>query len=488
MKKDIYTCPYVKLCGACQTLHLSYTEQLKKKQAFVEKLFKRICKVNPIIGMENPTHYRNKIHATFGFGPKKSIVSGLYQTSTHKLVSVENCLLEHESAEPILCTIRQLMKKYRLTPYNDISHTGFLRHVLIRCGVYTNQIMLVLVTGSPIFPSRSQFLKDLRQAHPEITTIIQNINPRHTSMILGQEQKVLFGKGFIEDDLCGYRFRISPHSFYQVNTVQTEKLYQIAIEMAQLTGKERLIDAYCGTGTIGIIASKHTSSTLGIELNPVAVKDAIINAKRNHCNNIHFVTADAGKFMVEMANSGESVDVVILDPPRAGSDEAFLSSLCTLAPKKVVYISCNPKTQKRDVEYLIAKGYILKQVQPVDLFPHTDSIETVVLLSHKTPDSYIHIDVDFGEGAGKIPTDKIIERANLHKPKERITYKMIQEYIEEKYGFKVHTSYIAEVKRSLGLPMHDAPNSVEQLKNPQKHPTPEKVTAIKDALKHFEFI
>ena len=384
MNSQHYQCEHARLCGGCQLLNLSYPEQLQQKQAFMQGLFSKLCKVDPILGMEDPTHYRNKIYAALGKSADNRVISGLYQPSTHRLVAVESCLLEHPAAAPILKTIRSLMTQFRISPYDDVSHTGILRHVYIRCGVYSKQIMVVLVTGSNIFPARSQFIKALRQQHPEITTIVQNINPKHTSMVLGEQQTVLFGKGFIEDSLCGLTFRISPHSFYQVNTLQTEKLYTTAIKMAELKGTENLIDAYCGTGTIGIIASRHAANVLGIELNRIAVKDAISNAKRNNRNNIHFVAADAGKFMVEMAKNGESADVVIMDPPRAGSDEAFLSSLCVLSPKKLVYISCNPKTQLRDVQYLIKHGYTLKKIQPVDLFPHTDSIESIALLERIT--------------------------------------------------------------------------------------------------------
>ncbi len=379
-----YQCEYARLCGGCQILHLPYNKQLAQKQAVMQELFSKLCKVNPILGMEYPTHYRNKIYAAIGKNADNKIISGLYQTSTHRLVAVDGCLLEHPLAAPILKTIRDLMTRFRIAPYDDVTHTGILRHVYIRCGVYSGQVMVVLVTGSSVFPSRSQFTKELRKHHPEITTIVQNVNSKHTSMVLGEQQTVLFGKGFIEDLLCGLQFRISPHSFYQVNTLQTEKLYTTALEMARLTGTENLIDAYCGTGTIGIIASKYVANVLGIELNRVAVKDAIANAKRNGRENIHFVAADAGKFMVEMAHEHQSADVVIMDPPRAGSDEAFLSSVCVLSPKKLVYISCNPTTQVRDVKYLLKHGYTLKQVQPVDLFPHTDSIESIALLERAT--------------------------------------------------------------------------------------------------------
>ena len=249
-----------------------------------------------------------------------------------------------------------------------------------------------------------------------------------------------------------------------------------------------MIDAYCGIGTIGLIASGHAKEVVGVELNKDAVKDAILNAKENQIRNVRFFQGDAGEFMEAMAAEGNSMDVLFMDPPRAGSDEKFMASAVKMGPEKIVYISCNPETLARDLKYLTKKGYQVKKIQPVEMFAFTEHVETVVLLSHKKADSYIHIDVEFGEGEGKIPVDSIAKRAEAYKPKEKVTYKMIKEYIEAKYGFKVHTAYIAEVKRNLGLPMYDAPNAVEELKQPRKHPTPEKVEAIKDALRYFAVI
>ena len=360
--------------------------------------------------------------------------------------------------------------------------------MLVKRGFSSGQVMVVLVTATPILPAKKRFVEALRKIHPEITTVIQNVNGKFTSLVLGEQEKVLFGLGYIEDTLCGCVFRISAKSFYQINPVQTEKLYGRAIELAALTGNETVIDAYCGIGTIGLIAARHAKKVIGVELNNDAVRDAIANARRNGIQNARFYCADAGQFLVDMADSGEQADVVMMDPPRAGSDEAFLSSIVRLSPARVVYISCNPETQARDFTYLTRSGYTVRHIQPVDMFPHTNHVETVVLLSHKKPDSYIHIDVEFGKGEGKIPVDKIVQRAEQYKPKERVTYKRIKEYILEKYGFKVHTAYIAEVKRSLGLPMYDAPNAVEKLKQARKHPTPEKVEAIKDALHYFAVI
>ena len=347
--------------------------------------------------------------------------------------------------------------------------------------------MLVIVTAGVAFPSKNNFLKVLCEKHPEITTIVQNINDRRTSMVLGKRNIVLKGKGYIEDVLCGCRFRISPTSFYQINHQQTEKLYKKAIQLADISKNDTVIDAYCGIGTIGIVASKKAGKVIGVELNSEAVSDAKINASINNIKNVTFVNADAGDFLVEYAKNAKA-DVVIMDPPRSGSTPEFLNSLLKIKPDRIVYISCGPDTQARDIKVLVKGGYKVTACQPFDLFPHTEHVETVVLLSHKKPDGHINVKVEFGEGEGKVPLDNIAKKAESYKPKERVTYKMIKEYIEAKYGFKVHTAFIAEVKRDLGLPMHDAPNAVEELKQPRKHPTAEKVEAIKDALKHFEVI
>ena len=398
--------------------------------------------------------------------------------------------MEDVIADKIIVAVRKLLPSFRMTTYNEDTGKGFLRHILVKRGFATNQIMLVLVTGTPVFPSKNNFVKAILKQFPEITTIVQNINPYRTNLVLGDNQKVLYGKGYIEDILCGCRFRISPKSFYQINPVQTEVLYGKAIEFANLKGNETVLDTYCGIGTIGIIAAKNgAGNVIGAELNGDAVRDAIVNARANNLKNIRFYKADAGEFMREAADEDEKPDVVFMDPPRAGSDRKFLDSLIKMSPKKVVYVSCNPETLARDLAYLTQNSpYKAQKIQPVDMFPHTAHIETVVLLSRKKPDGHINVKVEFGEGEGKVPLDNIAKRAEEYKPKERVTYKMIKEYIEAKYSFKVHTAYIAEVKRDLGLPMYDAPNAVEELKQPRKHPTAEKVEAIKDALRYFEIM
>ena len=379
------SCPVYKKCGGCQLQNLSYEEQLRFKQNKVIKLLKSFGRVEPIIGMENPYHYRNKVQAAFFTDRNGKIHSGVYQSGTHRIVSVDDCQIEDRLADEIIVAIRKMLPSFRLTTYNEDARKGFLRHVLVKRGFSTNQVMVVLVTGTPIFPSKNNFVKALREKFPQITTVVQNINPFNTNLVLGDRQTVLYGKGYIEDELCGCRFRISPKSFYQINPVQTEVLYGKAIEFAGLKGDETVLDTYCGVGTIGIIAAKHgAGQVLGVELNGEAVRDAIQNAKANKLNNIRFFKGDAGEFMTSVAEEKEKPDIVMMDPPRAGSSEQFLSSLIKMAPKTVVYVSCNPETLARDLEYLRKHSdYRVKKIQPVDMFPHTQHVETVVKLSRE---------------------------------------------------------------------------------------------------------
>ena len=481
-----------KNCGGCPLLGLDYAEQLKQKEAAVKKLLGKYGPVNAIRGMEDPYHYRNKVISTFTTGWGGKLTSGIYAANSHKVLPVERCLLQDEVLDKTMEAVRAAAIACRYQPYNEDKGTGLVRHCLLRRGVATGQVMVVLVTAQAVLPGAKNFVRALlaeaEKRGVTVTTVVQNVNPRKTSVVLGDAEKVLYGKGYILDELCGKTYALSPRSFYQINHSQTEVLYGLAVEAAHLTGKEVVLDAYCGIGTIGLTAADHAKQIVGVELNRDAVQDAIGNAKHNGVKNARFFAADATAWIREAADAGQKADVVFMDPPREGSTPAFLESVARMAPKRVVYVSCNPETLARDLALLTKKGYRVESSTPVDMFPHSEHVETVVLLSHKKADSYIHIDVEFGEGEGKIPVDSIAKRAEAYKPKEKVTYKMIKEYIEAKYGFKVHTAYIAEVKRNLGLPMYDAPNAVEELKQPRKHPTPEKVEAIKDALRYFAVI
>ena len=377
------SCPLAKKCGGCQMQNLSYEMQLRWKMKTVIGLLSPFGHVEEIIGMKNPYHYRNKVQAAFGLDRRGKIISGVYQSGTHRIVPVDSCMIEDEKADEIIVSIRELLPSFKILPYQEDAGRGTLRHVLVKRGFQSGEIMVVLVTAGAVFPSRNHFLEALLKKHPEITTVIQNTNPGRTSLVLGENEKVLYGSGKITDTLCGLQFSISSRSFYQVNPVQTETLYGKAIEFAALSGKETVIDAYCGVGTIGLCAAKHAKNVVGIELERAAVKNAIGNAKLNAIRNARFYAGDAGEFMEEMAAAGEKAQVVFLDPPRAGTTVRFISSVAALAPEKVVYVSCNPETLARDLKEFEKRGYKTEKIQPVDMLPFTHHVECVTLIAKK---------------------------------------------------------------------------------------------------------
>ena len=471
-------CPVTKKCGGCTYQGVSYQEQLKKKKKEVAKILKPYCEVKGILGMENPYEYRNKVHAVFARLKNGKIISGTYEANSHRVVAVDSCMIENQKADDIIRSIRDLAKSFKIKIYDEDTGYGLLRHVLVRVGHHSGQIMVVLVLASPVMPGKNNFVKALLKLHPEITTIVVNVNDKKTSMILGDKEKPIYGKGYIEDTLCGLTFRISPKSFYQINTEQTEVLYRKAIRLADLKGKERVLDAYCGIGTIGMAAAKHAKQVIGVELNPDAVRDARANAKSNGVKNIQFYQNDAGKFMVQMAaQEGKgAIDVVFMDPPRAGSDEAFMSSVVKLAPKKVVYVSCNPETLARDLAYFKKNGYEAKEAWAVDMFPFTAHVETVVLLSKGDIDSK-RVKVEFP-----------LEDMDMSEFQNGATYEQIKEYVLCKTGLKVSSLYISQVKRKCGLEVgkHYNMAKTEDAKQPQC--PPEKEQAIVDAFKHFGLI
>lgn len=379
-------CKICTSCGGCCFQQLDYQSQLEHKTHLVKEQFRKIAKMDvdplPCIGMEYPYFYRNKIQMPFAKDKKGNLYCGFYKESTHLIIPVDTCYIEDERAKKVLDAIKKLGKSFKIEPYLEDKGQGFLRHVLIRTSKKKDQVMVVLITLRDDFPSRSNFVKALLKECPFITTIVQNVNPRHTNVILGDRERVLYGPGYIEDILCGIRFRISPKSFYQVNPVMTEVLYSKAIEAAGLSGKEIIFDAYSGIGTIGMIASKKAKEVIAVEIVKEAVDDARKNARENGISNISFHCADASAFMVKMANQKQKVDVVFIDPPRKGSDQKCLDAICKLSPSKIVYVSCDPSTLARDVAYL-SKKYKLQSLQPVDMFPHTHHVETIVGLSLK---------------------------------------------------------------------------------------------------------
>lgn len=383
MEEKVTKCSVSKKCGSCQYQGVPYKEQLAVKQKRMKKLLGKFANVKPIMGMDDPFYYRNKVHAVFDRDKKGNIICGTYEAKTHKVVPIEECMIEDKISQEIIRTIRDMLKSFRIKTYDEDTGYGLLRHVLVRRGFSTDEIMVVLVIGSPIFPSKNNFVKALRKKYPQITTVVLNVNDKKTSMVLGERDIVIYGKGYIRDTLCGCTFRISPQSFYQVNPVQTEILYKTAIEYAGLGRKETVIDAYCGIGTIGLVAAKRAKNIIGVELNPDAVRDARINAKENKITNARFYQGDAGEFMENMAENGEHADVVFMDPPRTGSDKKFMSSVIKLNPSRIVYISCGPETLARDLEYLTKHGYDVRKIQPVDMFSFTDHCENICLLTKK---------------------------------------------------------------------------------------------------------
>ena len=382
-------CPNYEKCGGCALQHMSYEAQLKFKQNRVEECLKRIggfkdIKVNDTVGMEEPYFYRNKIQMPIRLSKKGKIISGFYQEKTHDIAPIDKCYIENNDADRILSSIKEVMKKVKVLPYDEDKRTGVIRHVLIRTSYHFDEIMVVLVCNTDTFPGQKNFVKELIKVEPKITTIVQNINTRATNVILGDKERVLYGKGFIKDTLCGVTFKISAKSFYQVNPLQTERLYSHAISLANLSGKERVLDAYCGIGTIGLIASKKAKEVVGVEIVKEAVFDAKNNAKNNNITNANFYEGDAGQFIVKQKEQGISYDVVIMDPPRKGSDEAFLSTLIKTRPERVVYVSCDPSTLARDLKYL-ASTYSIESVTPFDMFPQTYHVECITLLQLKEP-------------------------------------------------------------------------------------------------------
>ena len=497
-------CAFARRCGGCQIQEMSYDRQLVFKDQKIRGNLERIggftkdqidTVMQPVVGMEHPFGYRNKAQFPFGTDKEGNPITGFYAGRTHDIIANTDCALGVEQNKEILEIILQYMRENKIKSYDEKTGKGLIRHALIRYGFKTKEIMVCLVVNGKRLPKAERLIEKLIQIEG-MTSITISPNTRRDNVIMGDSYEILWGQGYITDYIGNVKYQISPLSFYQVNPVQTEKLYGLALEYADLKGDETVWDLYCGIGTISLFLAQKAKQVYGVEIVPQAIDDAKENAKINAIDNAEFFVGKAEEVLpeyyaeYEREHNGETAhaDVIVVDPPRKGCDETLLETIVKMQPEKVVYVSCDSATLARDLKYLCANGYEIKMCRGVDQFPQSVHVETVVLLSHKKPDGHINVKVEFGEGEGKVPLDNIAKRAEEYKPKERVTYKMIKEYIEAKYGFKVHTAYIAEVKRDLGLPMYDAPNAVEELKQPRKHPTVEKVEAIKDALKHFEVI
>ena len=497
-------CAFARRCGGCQIQEMSYDRQLVFKDQKIRGNLERIggftkdqidTVMQPVVGMEHPFGYRNKAQFPFGTDKEGNPITGFYAGRTHDIIANTDCALGVEQNKEILEIILQYMRENKIKSYDEKTGKGLIRHALIRYGFKTKEIMVCLVINGKKLPKAERLIEKLIQIEG-MTSITISPNTRRDNVIMGDSYEILWGQGYITDYIGNVKYQISPLSFYQVNPVQTEVLYGTALEYAGLTGKETVWDVYCGIGTISLFLAQKAQKVYGVEIVPQAIEDAKHNAEINEITNAEFFVGKAEEVLPEYyadyakEHPGEHAraDVIVVDPPRKGCERSVLDTMVQMEPERIVYVSCDSATLARDVKYLRENGYEIRKVKATDMFPMSVHVETVVLLSHKKPDGHINVNVEFGEGEGKVPLDNIAKRAEEYKPKERVTYKMIKEYIEAKYGFKVHTAYIAEVKRDLGLPMYDAPNAVEELKQPRKHPTAEKVEAIKDALKHFEVI
>ena len=468
-------CPVCRTCGGCSLQHMDYSEQLRMKRARVNDALKRIggvlTPVQDIIGMEYPLCYRNK--AIYAVGVKDGrVVKGFYRASSHDVTPVEQCLLQLPLADKAAQAVCDWMNLRGIAPYDEQTGHGTVRHLFTRCAMHTPDAVLCIVSARGFGAQTEELVAYLREHCPELTGIVLDINKQKGNVVLAGDFYTLWGSPELTDRLCGLTFTLSPQAFYQVNPVQAERLYERAVEYAVNAPSDRVLDLYCGAGTISLCLARKAAHVIGAEIVPEAIENARRNAERNGMENVEFLCADAGAAAAELARRGVRPDCIVVDPPRKGMQPDAIDAMVSMQPPRIVYVSCDPGTLARDVKLLTQRGYTLTQALAVDMFPQTPHVETVVLLSRETNPLTVEVRMEVETG----------------EVKEHPTYKRIQEYVQEKYGFKVHTAYIAEVKRMVGLDMHKAPNAVEQRKH-EYHPCPpEKVEAIKDALRHFGLI
>ena len=491
-------CPVMHECGGCTALNRPYKKQLAAKQAAMEELFAPICKhegitVDPIRGMgatfgdpgkyPSPRAFRHKAATPFAPGKDGAVRCGFFARGTHKIVTVPTCPVEAPAARAILNGIAHEAERLHIPAFNEDKHLGLLRYAVLRCGWKTDEIMVTLVTAQRDLPHAQEFFDAVAALDPRIVTVAQNINCRPGNAILGDETVIVRGQECLRDRLFDCEFDISPTAFYQTNPQQTELLYQIAIDGMNLRQGDVLMDAYCGSGTIGICAAKDAETRgthvmlLGVERNPAGIADARRNAELNGLTrNAWFMADDATDYMLDAADNNERIDVLSIDPPRAGSTPEFLEAACALKPRRIVYISCNPVTQERDLHQLLAGGYHLIKLTPVDMFPHTDHVETVAVLTReKSVKSYAYVNISPSElGMG----------GKVKKP----TYKQIQEYVLKNHGLKVSSLYIANLKDELGLDKQFSYEEAEMSAEKRPKCPPEKREAILDAFRHFGLI
>ena len=494
LERETGMCSHYALCGGCTYQTMRHEEELRLKERQVKRLLENagICVQSweGIVPAPSETGYRNKCEFSFGDEEKGGdLALGMRKRmSYYEVVTLKDCNIVDADYLRIIEGTLQFFQERKVPFYHKARHDGSLRHLVVRKGAATGEILINLVTSSEVPFSVEEF-KDMLlglELDGSVCGILHSVNDGLADVVKSDEMRLLYGRDFFMEKLFDLEFKVSVYSFFQTNSAGAEKLYSIVKEFAGDVADKTVFDLYCGTGTIGqIMAEAGSKKVIGIELIEEAVVAANENAKRNHLENCTFLAGDVLKMVDELK---ERPDLIIVDPPRDGIHPKAIGKIIAFGAPEIVYVSCKPTSLARDLEIFQQEGYQVERVKLMDMFPRTVHVETVVLLSHKKPDSHINVKVEFGEGEGKVPLKEISKRAEAYKPKERVTYKMIKEYIEAKYGFKVHTAYIAEVKRDLGLPMYDAPNAVEELKQPRKHPTAEKVEAIKDALKHFEVI
>ena len=473
-KKDF--CPVAGKCGGCQLTNMDYQRQLKFKQARVVKLFGRQVRVSEIIPSPNIYGYRNKVSAAFGKTRSGKVISGIYKSSVHTIVDIKYCNIENRNADEIINSIKKIVTEMNIPVYDEKRQKGFIRHVTVRVAENTGEYLVTIVTGEEYFPKKEEFLSVLLKAHPEITTVVQNINNKFGSMVMGDKEKILYGDGYITDILCGKKFRISSGSFYQINKGQCENLYSYVLKNSGIKKSDTVIDAYCGTGTIGIICSDIAKKVTGCELNSKACEDAIVNAKLNGVENIEFENDDAGRFMKKLSRENRPADVVITDPPRQGCSIEFLKAVVEMSPREIVYISCEPKTQARDTNFLTKNGYKIKKCTPFDMFPYTNHVETVVLLSKGEIDSK------------KIRVEFSLEDMDTSGFQQGATYEQIKGRVLEQTGLKVSSLYISQIKRKCGLEVGQSYNLSKKENAKQPQCPPEKEKAIREAMKYFGMI
>ena len=486
-------CSIFPACGGCMYQTMSYEEQMKMKGDQVKEILDAAIledyEFEGVKGSPKEFAYRNKMEFSFGDEYKDGPLSlGLHKKgSTYDVLTAADCKLVHEDMTKILLCVLEYFKEKNVAYYKKMQHVGYLRHLLLRRGDQTGEILVNLVTTTQEEHDLSLLVDALLalQLEGKIVGILHILNDSLSDVVQSDETRILYGQDFFYEKLLDMDFKITPFSFFQPNTKGAEILYKTVRDYIGDIHNMTVFDLFSGTGTIAQVLAPVAKQVIGVEIVEEAVEAAKENAEHNGLSNCRFIAGDVFKVLDEIE---EKPDVIVLDPPRDGIHPKALPKILDYGVDKIVYISCKVTSLARDLEMIQARGYRVEKCTAVDQFCQTVHVETVVLLSHKKPDGHINVKVEFGEGEGKVPLDNIVKRAEAYKPKERVTYKKIKEYIEAKYGFKVHTAYIAEVKRSLGLPMYDAPNAVEELKQPRKHPTAEKVEAIKDALKCFEVI